>query len=167
MVVSRERNGEVTKMCSDVQEGQRTRIRFGRPKKRIAVCSISGERPPSGVTVSVWWDGRESSGQLSLSSCFWSRAISCWPLDAKSEVDTVVSRPSGNRTPENWGLASSSWTASTSGSCLFLTYFRKSAVAPWETKQEGKDFPCVLSPWKARKENVRVALRLLQCTRAT
>ena len=157
MVVSRERNGggEGVLWRTGGSENEDS-VRWS--EKHVAVCSISGEPPPSGATLSVCWDGRGSSGQLSLSSCFWSRAIACWPLGAKSGVDREDSRRSGNRTLENRGLASSSWTSSTSGSCLFLTYFRSNTVAPGETNQAGKNFPSVYSRGKlAKKRSCGVA----------
>ena len=62
------------------------------------------------------------------------------PAGARSDVETVVSLPSGKCTREDRGLASNISISSHTGSCLLRTNFLRRTL-PGVTNQEGSEVP--------------------------
>ena len=80
---------------------------------------------------------------------------------ARSETETVTSLPLLSRTFAKLGLASSSSTSSTKGSCLFLIK-RQSNISPGCINQLGRVRPTMLRLSKPRKRSCGVAFVALQ-----
>ena len=93
-------------------------------------------------------------------------SIVCDGQGARSEMETLDSRPSAERTLAKLGLASSNSTSSTRGSLLLLTN-RRTRTSPGWISQDGRDFPTILLLENPRNRSWGVAFVAVQSSDRT